>query len=547
MRSLVWCVALVSAGIVMGCSCNSGMQIVGDAAVDCIPASPPGTPAGQILCPMTHMCVDYNVNSLCMPGNTCPIANVMIDMSCTVTCSMCVALPPLSPGYLAQDLDFVVTPTGQYLSGYDPGNPPMQLYGDLVFGTVPMTGAAMTTWEIVDGAPTSPITAGIMGWRGGVAAPGDDVGRWSSMAVDSHGTFYIAYYDTTHNALKLAIGHAGMWHTQTVDAMGNAGRYASLVLLASGAPAIAYLAWDPPDAMGQVHSGVRVAVAHSATPATAADWTISHVGMAQQSPCRPFLCSMTQHCTNPTTGMGTCVTPGTGCASCTTAQVCVAGACVAALPSPYIEDIPPARGLYTQLAVTSTGLALVYYDRVEGNIYGAAATGTTWGTPFLIDGYGAHDPATGDTGIGASLYVDRNDIWHVTYVDGAEENLHYIEVTPGATPTFAARAIVDDGSTSDGTMANTDGRHIIGDDSSVVVLLSGEVRVAYQDDTAERTMLARRMPGATMWTHSVLDSMKHNGFWVEQETDGTNSWVASWWIDRTGMMVSNGVHVTAVH
>ena len=557
--TVFFAIALLLSSGVVGCSCGAPMGNRADSGSDsmppncgdqCLPAAPPGTPMGQICCERTSMCVDYNVNSMCMPGFTCPIANVTLDAMCAVSCSHCEERPPLAPGYLAQDLDFVITSTGaQFLSGYAPGNPPsMQLYGDLVYGTVPMGGVSMLSWEIVDGAPTTPITAAPSGWRHGVAAPGDDVGRWSSMAVNAAGTtFYVAYYDVTHHALKLAIGSHGMWHTQTVDGTGDAGRYASLVLTSTGAPAVAYLGYDAPNAMGQVHSQVRVAVAHSAMPAATTDWTISRIADAQ-SPCRPFLCGMGQRCLNPTAPMiATCVTPATTCtAMCTATQACVGGACVTAFPSPYIEDITPAHGLYTNLSVTSTGLALVYYDRTEGNLYGVQATGATWGTPFLIDGYGRHDPNTGDSGIGASLFIDRNDIWHITYVDGADEVLHYAEVQPGATPTVSLRQVVDNGSTSDGTMAFTDGRHIVGDDSSVVVLLSGEVRVAYQDATAERTMLARRAAGASVWTHSVLDSMKHNGFWVEQETNGTDSYVASWWIDRTAMTVTNGVHITHV-
>lgn len=537
-------------GIVAGCDCGGGggPMPVPDAAVvhcgdQCLPAAPPGLTMGQSCCESTQMCVDYDVNALCMPGYTCPLANVMIDDACMITCSSCMERPPLNPGYLATDLDFVITSDGsQFLSGYSPGNQPSPLYGDMVVGTVPSGDVTMLDWAIVDGAPTSPIAASPHGWRGGVSAPGDDVGRWTSMAANASGTLYVSYYDQTHGALKLAIGAPGAWDIQTVDDTGDAGRYSSIVLTSTGAPAISYLGFETDATTGVVSSQVRVAIASSATPAAATDWTITRIASAA-SPCRPALCGTGQRCLV----SGECVMPASGCTpACSADQACVAGACQAALAADYVEDLIPAHGLHTQLAITSTGFALVYYDRVEGNVYGVSATGTTFGTPFLIDGYGRNDPNTGDSGIGASLFIDRNDNWHVTYVDGAEEALHYARVQPGTPPTIT-RELVDDGSTVDGTMMNTDGRHIVGDDSSVIGLASGEIRVAYQDATVFRTMIARRSP-AGVWSHDVLDDQQHNGYWVEQVLNaaGDGTVVASWYLERTGTMLMNGVHITPV-
>lgn len=540
---------LLASGAAMGCSC-AGPPVApapdaptvhcGDA---CLAAMPPTVAMGQQCCEMTQMCVDYDVNALCMPGFTCSLTNVMMDASCHITCSHCMERPALNPGYLATDLDFVITADGsEFLSGYSPGNPPMPIYGDMVVGTVPSGDVGMLAWTIADGAPATPVTGAPSGWRHGVAAPGDDVGRWTSMVAGPGNTLYVAYYDVTHGALKLAIGMPGAWHIHTVDDTGDAGRYSSIVLTASGAPAISYLGLEADAATGVVTSGVRFAIASSAMPAAAADWTITRIASAA-SPCRPNLCGTGQRCMM----TGECVMPsGTCTPACSSAQACVAGTCTAALVQDYVEDLIPAHGLHTQLAVTSTGFALVYYDRVEGNLYGVEATGTTFGTPFLIDGYGRADPNTGDTGIGASLFIDRNDLWHVTYVDGAEEALHYARVQGGASPTVT-REIVDDGSTVDGTMPQPDGRHIVGDDSSVIGLPSGEIRVAYQDATSFRTMLARRST-VGVWSHAVLDMDKHNGYWVEQVVNaaGDGTVVASWWLERTGTMITNGVHITPV-
>lgn len=495
---------------------------------------------GQACCEMTNECVAYNVNMLCDPGFTCPVANVTLDASCHVTCSMCVERPALQPGFLATDLDFVIDSSHHgFLSGYSPGNPPSADYGDLVFTGVDLTDATVD-WDIVDGAPSTPITGGPSGWRHGVSAPGDDVGRWSSVAVSATGTFYVAYYDATHGALRLAIGTAGSWDVQTVDDTGDAGRYASLLLTSTGAPMIAYSGWET-NAMGEVHSQARVALASSATPAAATDWTITRIGDGV-SPCRQDFCGTGESCL----ASGACVASSGSCSpACTGDNVCVGGTCQATLPADYTEDLLPGRALYTQLVATGSGFALVYYDRTAGNLYGVQATGTTWGTPFLIDGYGRNDPSVGDTGIGASISIDSNGLWHVTYVDGADEVLRYARINPGATPTVTVREVIDDGSTVDGTMLQPDGRHIVGDDSSVVAVPGGEVRVAYQDVTAVRTMIAYRSATGT-WSHRVLDPMEHNGYWIEQVIDGTETYVASWYLERDGTMLHNGIHVTQV-
>jgi hypothetical protein len=538
-------VAFAASGVVTGCDCGGGpgpgdggspdAPPVACGGMTCQPANPPGDMTGEICCESSSMCVDYDLDALCDPGFTCPLANVTIDGSCAVDCSACEALPPLPTGILATDLDLVTDGATSYLSGYNPGvavNPAYQ-YGDLVFGTLAGGDASEIEWEIVDGVPTGERPAGaIDGWRGGIQGAGDDVGRWTSMARGASGTFYIAYYDVTNTALKIAIGTPGSWTTHTVDATADSGRYTSIVLTASGAPAIAYLRVEPAaDMSGRVRSAVRVATASSAMPGATSDWTSTEVGGLDVN-CRPEFCAEGQACLE----TGSCVTPATDCSpACGDEEACFAGSCQAALPDPYIEDLFPGRGLYAQLAVAGSGLALTFYDRSEGNLYGAAFDGTAWGAPFLIDGYGRS--GAGDSGIGSSLFVDAMGVWHVSYVDGTDEGVRYAQVSAGA---VTVRELVDDG-TTDGSTPNPDGRHVVGDDSSVFVTASGEVRIAYQDATAHRLMVARR--SGTSWTSRILDEEDHTGFWIEQAGSDSGSRVATWWRRQMGRNTIDGVRV----
>ncbi|MBN8613337.1 MAG: hypothetical protein J0L92_22275 [Deltaproteobacteria bacterium] len=545
-RTLLGLLAVGSLVYLTACECGPGTGTADSGPVDaftpavacggetCQPARPPGDTSGEICCEAEMMCVEYDLSTICDPGFECELENLAIDGSCEVTCTTCTPLPPLEPGILATDLDLVVEGTEAFLSGYSPGIAPTTEYGDLVFGTLAGGDATEIEWEIIDGVPDDagrPVGA-IDGWRGGIEEPGDNVGRWTSMVRGADGTFFIAYYDVTNTALKIAIGESGSWSTHTVDATADSGRYTSIALSASGAPVISYQRIEPAaDGSGRIHSAVRVATASSASPGATTDWTTTEVSGIDGA-CRPELCAEGQACL----ATGACVTPAAGCSpACGDEEACVAGACQAALADPYVEDLYPGRGLYTNLAATSAGLALTFYDRSEGNLYAVAFDGSAWGSPLLVDGYGR--TGSGDSGLGSSLFVDGTGTWHVTYVDGTDEGLRYVQISGGA---VTIRELVDDG-TTDGSTPHTDGRHLVGDDSSVVVTAGGEVRVAYQDATAHTLVIARR--SGTTWSHAVIDDEDHTGFWAEQALTASGSRVATWWRRQMGRNTIDGVRV----
>ena len=516
----------------MGCDCGSKKTVPTPPACDGLCGTAPE--AGQFCCTTTNMCQTYGDDADCAPGFTCPPASIELD-GCTVRCAAgaCTEKPPLTPGQLATHLDMVLDESGvPILSGYAAGNPPTRHYGDLVVGQYDAASSTVD-WEIVDGAPSSPVVAGPSGWRGGVSAPGPDVGRFTSIARSTDGTLYVSYYDADAGALKLAIRSGSSWSTQVVDDSGDAGRYSSLVLTDAGVPVVAYLRIDAPETSGRPTSGVYVAHAANAAPADPTDWTITAVVTGTMA-CRAQFCGTGQSCLE----SGECITPTTDCATaCSDTQACNAGTCAAALPNPWIEDLPPAIGLHISLARTASGFGLVYYDRNSGNIQGVSNDGSAWGAPFLIDGYAAGSPFIGDSGIGASLFVDAAGKWHVSYVDGAEEKLKYARISG---TTVEVKEVVDDGST-DGTTPNPDGRHVVGDDSSIVVTDGGEVRIAYQDATVQHVMFATRA-AAGGWTLTALDSTDSTGYFVDQVLLANTSYVATWWRREQGTK-ANGVRV----
>lgn len=422
---------------------------------------------------------------------------------------------PLDPGNLATHLDMAVLSDGStlVLSGYNAGVPPSTRYGDLVVGTWNGTDV---DWETVDGIPDVDPTNDPTGYRGGISDPGDDVGEYSSIVAAADDTLSISYFDRTNGALKLASGTiGGSWNVETVDDEGWAGEYSALTAHGSGL-AIAYLAVMEPASMpGRPTSEVRVATG------SAGAWNITRIGTSEIA-CRPQFCPEGSACLE----NGDCVAdPGAE----------------TPLDDPYIEDRPPAIGLFTRIASTPDGnLALVYYDRDAGNIMGSAFDGSAWGAPFMIDGYGVGNPDIGDCGVGASLSVDDAGVWHVSYVDGAEEALRYARVE-GGTPTTM---LVDDGST-DGMNPHPDGRHIVGDDSSIAVTSSGEIRIAYQDATSQRALLARGSGDGT-WEIQIVDMDDSAGYFTTQVLVGTTSFVAHWWRQQMRDMLGNGVRIATV-
>lgn len=67
-----------------------------------------------------------------------------------------------------------------------------------------------------------------------------NVGQFATMAIDSSGTEYIAYYDAAWGTLKLATGKAGSYSISTVDSSANVGQWPSILLGGDGSLQIAY-------------------------------------------------------------------------------------------------------------------------------------------------------------------------------------------------------------------------------------------------------------------------------------------------------------------
>lgn len=392
----------------------------------------------------------------------------------------------LEPGLIGSYTSAAVAGTTIWVAGYAEGDwNNAYSWGDLAVGK---WSGDHVAWGLVDGVPTDPppdtVHYNAKGFRGGQTEPGDDVGLWTSIAIDPSGNPAVAYYDRTNKSLKFAQFRDSAWNIATIDVKENSdiGRYAKLQFV-NGVPAIAYLYIEPGGENGALKSGVRLATGASANPLED-DWTLDDVSLDAATPCRAFFCATGTKCAADT-GLCTATLPSDQCPDkCASGTACMDKAgtptCTDIIDSSLLDSYPQAAGLYVTTALDPGGaLGIAYYDRLRGNLVVASKAGGTWSN-IIVDGE-ANGVDSGDMGIGASLAIDGSGDWHLAYVDGHEEVVRYLRVAQGTTP--GTPEMVDDGLGIEGD-AFSDGHHIIGDDANIWASPSGEVHITYQDATA---------------------------------------------------------------
>lgn len=406
-------------------------------------------------------------------------------------------------------------------------------YGDLVAGKWDGTHV---NWAPVDGVPAEPAVDptkfDVTSFRGGQTEAGDDVGTWTSIAVDGSGNPAVAYLDRTHRALKFAKFDGNAWAVSTVESKDGAdiGRYAKL-LPQGGGFVIAYQVIEAGGDNGALVSKVRVATTASGKPGPS-DWSFEDAAVDKTTPCRAAFCSAGTACVAATKLCTATLTDDKCSPKCASGSACVnvqgKPACAATITESKLDAYPEAIGGYISIAADAKGgIGIAYYDRPKGNLMIADKSSGSWKTK-VVDGADATGKDTGDMGIGASLFIDGNSDWHIAYIDGLSEALRYIKVKGGTTS--GASEVIDDG-TGIGGQPFDDGQHLVGDDASLVVSPSGEVRVSYQDATAGKLHYAVGAPGsaAHTWTVKAIDQAGFAGaFSHVVELDGKLALV-NWW------------------
>ncbi len=355
--------------------------------------------------------------------------------------------------------------------------------GDLM--AVDATNPSALEYTAVDGVPDETSVYDPGTYRDGIEGAGDDVGAWTSIAIEG-GIARIAYQDRTAGTLKYAneTKTGGSWESHVVDGGDvEAGQYASMVIDADKRPAIAYLALGVDDGAGHRNVELRIARAGNANPEASGDWT--HAVIATAPGTCGGLCGG-QSCVAGAaeTDPQECVTATTDCATaCADTEVCVTGACRAFVDVPKVVSLPGGTGLYVSLVVLPDGrLAAAYYDMTRRALV-LAAEATRGGNDFaetVLDG----NVAGRDRGMWATAVAGDDGVVHIGYQDSLGDQLMYTTWNGAAgTP-----EVVDNG------VRAGDRPHPVGSGSSIY-LDAGAPVIAYQDGLVSDAMLASRGTG----------------------------------------------------
>jgi MYXO-CTERM domain-containing protein len=407
--------------------------------------------------------------------------------------STCVCSDDIVIGRLGPYSDIAVSKTGSdiWVSAYH------AQYGDLVVAHVDATVGRIPNeaWEWVDGVPDGPVIVPQSKFRHGIAAKGEDVGMYTSIAIAPDGTPMVTYFDRDTGSLKFAARVNGTWQSHIIEQgtgeLGETGAligmYTSLSLRSDdGRPGVAYLAHVSDAQMGP-RAEVRFAAAQSAIPGSSADWMTWIVDTAPLLPEDP--------------------------------------------DNPNIYPLPEGLGLFVDLArLPNQEPVVVYYDRTGGDLKVAKfnpAAGQ-FGVATILDGTGDVD-----AGWSPSVGVDSTGVVHVAYVNATNDDLMYITDAAGAVP-----QLVDDGRRIVGT--TVDGLpkpefHFVGDDAGIVLANGGTLpMIAYQDATTQQLLLATKAQDGSWARKDVAGDTGAGayGFFAADALGGTEIFMSTWVIDQ---------------
>jgi hypothetical protein len=401
--------------------------------------------------------------------------------SCAANMCSCVLDQPL--GDIGRFSSMAVIDSTSYVSAYN------NTYGDLMIGHIEPPGI-VANWDFVDGVPdVAPELPGSH-VRGGVQDPGDDVGRYTSIGSTKSGDPIIAYYDKTHGSLKFASFGVIRWHTHEIDkgsltmGMGpgdDLGRWASMTVDSDGKPAIAYSAWVQKGMSGMPESQLRWAQANTATPTSSSDWTItvldSRPTTATSSTDGGVVMDMAMAAGDGGVdgGMSTPATP--------VDELLPPGIALMSAAARNQMDLP--------------AVVYYDYDRGNLRYVAFDPNMGKWTVPAILDGEDSTGKDLGDFGRYPTLIFDMNGTGHIAYesTSGAISQLCYMNTMAKMRELVDDGFSDSDEMTQDGIPSPV--WHSVGDSASVQLKANGQPVIAYQDSTVLELRLATRQMDAT--------------------------------------------------
>jgi hypothetical protein len=472
-----------------GRSCRNGVCVARDCAAGADCAAPqicheglcservPCGGCGQDACdPMTGRCLPATVvcdPTSCPPGQVLLVDNYdeleAVGPQCSpamATCR-CAALPALSPPELGGWLAHVSTASGPMALGRD------RRYGDLV--ATSLAGGQVGAIVPLAGVPSGPVVADPTGPRGGVAAPGPDVGRFTS-AVSLGDSVAVLTHDATQGDLIYVNARVDQgipvnlgWHP--VDTEGRSGMGADLTRADDGwLHAVWFTVRD--DGTETLRYGTA-----GGLPSAATDWTreILATGpghVADDVPC-PGGCALLEACVDGNAGPECVVTSLVDdCDGCDRSSLCVAGECRTQLRRtagqvPWRDE----PGSESQIALHNQFPLVAWYDRRRGALLlGAGQPGNGFEFSVVDGDKGA------DIGRGVRL-ATAPGVVALAYRDASRDQLRLLY---GSDPADLTPSLIDSG----------------GHGLDLDLSADGQLVVVYSDAFGEAVRVASGAPGS---------------------------------------------------
>jgi putative cofactor-binding repeat protein len=218
-----------------------------------------------------------------------------------------------------------------------------------------------------------------------------------SLAIDSSDNPHISYVDDENANLKYASWTGSAWSIQTVDSQGNVGGYTSLKLDSFDKPHISY----------QANYDLKYA------SWTGFQWEIQTI---DSDGYVGFFCSLSLDF-NETPRISYCDTTNINSSN----VVLKFAAWTSSGWNIQIVDSTGDVGRFDSLALDSSGNAHIsYHDGMNGYLKYASQTGSTWNIQ-VVDVEGE----TGNVGLSTSLALDSKDLPHISYIDQRDSYLKY--------------------------------------------------------------------------------------------------------------------------
>jgi len=263
----------------------------------------------------------------------------------------------------------------------------------------------------------------------------DNVGQPSSLAIDSNDHLHVTYLDATNQNLEYMTYDGSSWSTPvSLDSIGDDGGQSSLAIDSNDNLHVIYLTYI--DSTNYNLDYMTYTNSSWSTPASldSTDWVGFDPSLAIDSNDNLHVTYLAYYNLEYMTYNGS------------------------SWSTPVSIDSTDDVGPFSSLAIDSNDhLHVTYLDASNANLEYMTYDGSSWSTPVTLDN------STGERGEESSLAVDSNDNLHVTYLDGTNGSLNYM---------------IYDGS-SWSTPVTLDTKDATGRDSSLAIDSNDDLHVTY--------------------------------------------------------------------